>query len=355
MLDFIREESIWNLLKKEQRPIVLYGMGDGAQKILNQCARFQIPVAGIFASDEFVRGQSFAGYPVRTLAQTEEIWDDFVILLCFAAFLPELMEKIISLSRRHTLYAPDVPVFGGELFTEDYLAAHEDEIRQAHALLADEQSRRVLEATVNFKLSGKISWLTGCETPREEVYTRLLPLCEGERYLDLGAYDGDTVAEFLRFCPNPGQMVALEPDPKNFRKLSQYADTLSAPLVSLQAGIWQQDGTLSFDGRAGRNSALSPSGRLQVPVRSVDSLAAEYGSFTLIKMDVEGVEREALLGARETLAAGARLAVSAYHRTGDFFTLPLLLHDLAPDYQIRLRHHPYIPAWETNLYATSGR
>lgn len=354
MLDFIREESIWKKLGREQRPIVLYGMGDGALKVLNQCRRFGIPVSGIFASDEFVRGQSFEGFPVRTLKETEDLWDDFVILLCFGAYLPPLMKKILHLSRRHTLYAPDVPVFGDGLFTDEYVRAHERELEKAYALLADEPSRLVFRCMVNFKLSGKISYLTQCETARDEVFKELLPLGSRERYLDLGAYDGDTVKEFLSLTNGRADSIlALEPDPRNFKKLQKTREKLDFPALSLlNAGIWENDGVLSFDGRAGRSSALAQNGKLQVPVCSLDTLSRRYGGFTYIKMDVEGAERQALLGGRETLLRDRpKLLFSGYHRVEDLFALPLLLHQLAPDYRIWLRHHPYIPAWEVNFCA----
>ena len=67
MLQFVTEKiSVWERLKAESRPIYLYGMGDGAVRILAAMRSYEIPVAGIFASDEFVRGHDFAGYPVRS-------------------------------------------------------------------------------------------------------------------------------------------------------------------------------------------------------------------------------------------------------------------------------------------------
>ena len=54
--------GVWDRMKKTKKPIALYGMGNGAQMILDVCQQKQIPVAEIFASDEFVRGHSFAGY-----------------------------------------------------------------------------------------------------------------------------------------------------------------------------------------------------------------------------------------------------------------------------------------------------
>ena len=239
MLDFIREESIWKTLPQETRPIVLYGMGDGALKVLDRCRQYGIPVAGIFASDEFVRGQTFEGFPVRSLKETEEIFGDFVVLLCFAAFLPPLMEKILDIGQRHTLLAPDVPVFGGELFTDGYLCAHQEQLEAAYDLLADEQSRLVFRSVVNFRLSGKLCWLTGCENPRKEVFSRLLQLGSRERYLDLGAYDGDTLREFFGYTGGQAELaLALEPDPKNFRKLQKAAEALPETVRLLNAAVW---------------------------------------------------------------------------------------------------------------------
>ena len=105
ILSLLRErESLWDILRRETRPIYLYGMGDGAQKALTAAAQFGIPIAGVFASDGYVRGQSFAGFPVKTLGQVEAEAGEPVILLCFAAFQPELMDWIHTLGQRHTLY-----------------------------------------------------------------------------------------------------------------------------------------------------------------------------------------------------------------------------------------------------------
>ena len=65
-------QSVWERLKTCGKPVVLYGMGDGADKILNVFNEKDIQCSGIFASDEFVRGHSFKGYKVRKLSELEE-------------------------------------------------------------------------------------------------------------------------------------------------------------------------------------------------------------------------------------------------------------------------------------------
>ncbi|MBQ3179952.1 MAG: FkbM family methyltransferase, partial [Firmicutes bacterium] len=89
-------------------------------------------------------------------------------------------------------------------------------------------------------------------------------------------------------------------------------------------------------------------------VISLDDWFASYDAAppTLMKFDVEGAEEAALLGAQKLLAEfKPRLQVAAYHRSEDIFRLPLLIRRLNPDYRLYLRHHPHIPAWETNIYA----
>ena len=71
-----------------------------------------------------------------------------------------------------------------------------------------------------------------------------------------------------------------------------------------------------------------------------------------IKYDVEGSEKEALVGSSNTIKAHSpKLLVSLYHRSEDMFALPLLVKKLNPDYSLYLRRFAYIPAWDLNLYA----
>ena len=53
--------DLWTYLAQSNKPIVMYGMGNGADKILGVCESFNITVSDFFASDGFVRGQSFHG------------------------------------------------------------------------------------------------------------------------------------------------------------------------------------------------------------------------------------------------------------------------------------------------------
>lgn len=351
--------DIWETLSETKKPIIMYGMGDGAEKILEVMDRYGIRPADFMASDEFVRGHSFKGYRVKKLSEIEELYDDFIVIICFGSALPDVLEKIDRIREKYETYAPDVPVAGGGLFDSDYISDHEFEIMQLKNILADDQSRECLDLIMKYKITGDIGILRKSETPTMET-TELLNIGLNETYVDLGAYNGDTVEEFLRYTGKRfNKIYAVEPDRRNFSKLRRRLYYISSNLLTAKnAAAWSSDTKLWFNSKSGRGSSVYQSltennitGRgTEIDAISVDSLL-DGKPATLIKYDVEGSEKEALLGSAETIGRyKPRLVVSLYHRVEDLIELPLLVHQLNPDYKLYLRHHPYIPAWDTNLY-----
>jgi hypothetical protein len=85
----------------------------------------------------------------------------------------------------------------------------------------------------------------------------------------------------------------------------------------------------------------------------LDSFLRERGDARcdLISLDVEGAEREALDGARKTIARHRPvLQVSIYHTLADLFELPLHIHHEHRDYMFFVGHHNTYST-ETDLYA----
>lgn len=364
MLDFITEkQSSWDFLKKTELPIFIYGMGDGALKILSAFEKHGIAAAGFFASDEFVRGHYFEGHLVHKLSHIEELIDEFVVVLAFAAGYQSLYDRIFEIAGKHTLLAPDVPVVpdeSGELFDYDYCLRHAEEIQSVYDMLSDDTSRKVYADIINFKISGKIDYLSGCTTDRSEIYESLIPITRDSVFVDMGAYDGDTTLDFT-FAAKDGYkaIYALEPDRRNFRKLQKNTAEL-ANVNIFNAAAWSESTTLYFLNKAGRQSMaarlrdISENG-VETAALAADDLIPEPNENVILKMDVEGAEKEALNGCKNALAAGASLECALYHRNEDIFSLPLLVHSINPNLKLYVRHHLYIPAWETNLYAVNER
>lgn len=353
MLDFIKEtKTVWQRLKETDKPVVLYGMGNGADKILDWCGKNGVAVSGVFASDEFVRGQQFRGFAVEKYEDViKRLGNDIFIVIAFASERPEVLERFCRLAGRHETAAPHLP-----LYPEDepvsllWLERYEDQLRDVYLRLADDQSRKVFADTLNYKLSGRIEYLFSCASGRREDMEELLHLGSSEVYMDLGAYNGDTVREFLELTGGCCEkIIAVEPDRRNCRKLKEWAQQQKQDIEVLQLGIWDNRAELEFSDSGGRQSTFMAGGRKKVPVDSIDNIAGA-SRLTYIKMDVEGAEVQAVKGGRRQISAYAPvLFVAAYHYDCDIFRLPLLLWQMVPSYKIYLRKHPYVPAWELNF------
>ena len=379
--------DLWQFLKAASdsgRPILLYGMGNGADKIITVCEAYGIPVADFFASDGFVRGHSFHGKVVLSFTQACEKYgaENMIVLLSFASSRPEVLELIRHVADTCELYIPDVPVCGTELFNAEFFEAHFDDINAARALLADEESRRVYDGIIQYKLTGRMDILRATESDPAEAYQSILRAERFTTTADLGAYNGDSIRDLRQYATHLTTVIAFEPDRRNHRKLTEYGTALreagdSLTVHPIRAGAWSHTATLTFHGSGNRNAGLTDSpaeaqGHIlpstadnpyfgktaEVPVTSLDAVCAELlPADTLldyIKYDVEGAETEALLGSREVIRRDApALLVSAYHRSADLFRLPLLVHELNSAYKLFLRRMAGVPAWDINLYAVT--
>lgn len=339
------ERELWSYLKQTNKPIVLYGMGNGADKIIAVLESYGITFHGVFASDGFVRNKTFHSHKISSYTELKEKYNQMIVLLCFGSSLPDVIENVKRIAAEQELYAPEVPVIGGGLFTKDYYEQNKQAFDFVRNHLADETSVKTFDNILKYKLSGKIDYLFDCEVSADEPYSSFLNLT-GENFIDLGAYNGDTVKDFINHDPNYRKITAVEPDTKTFKKLQNNTDDLR-DISLVNACVSDKCDILSFGMKGGRNSALSQDGS---PLKSitVDSLNTDA---SYIKMDVEGAEIDTIIGAKNTIITRKpKMLISAYHRTDDLIKIPQTVLNLRNDYKIYLRHFNYLPAWDTNFY-----
>lgn len=348
-------QDLWSYLARQDKPIVIYGMGNGADKVLGVCAERGIEINDFFASDAFVRGQAFHGKTVMKYSDIREKYGDgnFITLLSFATSLPDVIDNIKKIASENELYAPDVPVAGKNLFDLNFFNKYKSDIDLVYDMLADETSKAAYRDIISYKLTGSINYLFKCEHPREELFTSLLHPGRYRVYADLGAYTGDTIRELLDYAPNLRYTIALEPDVKTFCKLEKYADAETRCQISaLNCAAWSEAMTLSFDSSGNKNSNISQGQKtIDIKAESLDNILSGHPA-DYIKYDIEGSETEALLGSSKTIRQySPDLCVSIYHRSEDIFMLPILVRSLNSEYKLYIRRGRYLPAWDINLIA----
>jgi FkbM family methyltransferase len=183
-------------------------------------------------------------------------------------------------------------------------------------------------------------------------------LSEEEVFVDCGAFDGDTIREYIRH--NNGsfkKIIALEPDPSSFRNLTGYIsgldESIQDRITVLPFAIGSVNRRVNFSAIGMPSSGMNGEGTLEIDIRRLDDIIGNV-SPTYIKMDIEGSEEDALAGASGTIRSSKPLlAVSAYHRQGDIWEIPLFIRSLSEDYHFFLRSHRN-ESWDLVCYAVPG-
>lgn len=345
---------LWEKLKTEHRPIFLYGTGNGADKILDVCEKYEIEISGVFASSGFVRSRTFRGMPVTSVDSIREQYgDDIIVLLAFGTTLGSVIENINDIAKRHTLYIPEVPLYDSELFDRKFYLKNLERIEQAEILFEDEESRNVYRDMIAFRLSGEPHYLSRVMTPKE-MYSSIINSDHVNTVIDCGAYKGDS-AEDILISLSPNEIIALEPDPKTFLKLSAYAVSVdNCKITSLNYAVGSSYGETEFNSSGSRGSGAEGANKrgktTSVQIRALDSF--DFKNVDLIKYDVEGDELAAIEGSVNLIKeCNPALSISVYHRSEDIFELPLMIKKLCPEHKLYLRRVPCIPAWDISLVA----
>ena len=227
------------------------------------------------------------------------------------------------------------------------------EIMQVLGLLKDENSREIFKQFLFTHLYRK-----RLDIPSEPVENQYFPLdiwdnSVYDRTIICGAYDGDTSLAIFKRIPQVNSMICIEPDPENFEKMQKNIQPYKGnvkKLVLLPLGVYDKNVQMRFASGNVSNCAIAEDGDLLIQCVALDDCLPDEAP-TLISMDVEGVELQALRGMTKIIKKHRpKLAICVYHSPEHIWKIPLFLHEIVPDYQFCLRNYSSFTS-ETVLYA----
>jgi len=226
-----------------------------------------------------------------------------------------------------------------------YYAQHEDEIRRARALM-DPAGRDEFDRQIRLRLGDPSDQVIdpGVQYFPHDVFQ----LSRNEVFIDCGAYDGDTIAEFRRITNDQfAGIIAFEPDPQNLAALKSAINGI--PKVTLHPyATGSQRETVHFT-ISGTASRISSTGTCEVEVVTLDDALAGVAP-TYMKFDIEGSEPATIEGGSETIIRyRPKMAVCLYHAPNHLWSIPLRLSELLPDSHITLRTY-VADGWECVCY-----
>ena len=341
---------------KDGRPFVLYGAGMLGRTILDLCRALSIEVACFcdrMATDDI------EGVEIITPSVLNTKYPDAVILICSHTFNSDISANLqqMGFSQEQIIQCPcEYPYFTSLCKFEKHLTGYE----WAYRFFQDDRSKQLVLDRIRLMLCDQpLIPNTACECYYEDDF---ITLADREIFVDAGAYIGDTAEAFaqkMEEAKKEYHVYSFEPDSENYNYMVGFLSA-NPNITVVQKGLWHSDKELIFTHHAGDAAGSSfvilPGERTgeNVPVVSLDryfSNKAVEDWPTFVKMDIEGAEKEALLGSAEIIKRNKpKLAICSYHKPEDIYCIAQTITGIRDDYRFALRQH-CDGCWDTVLYA----
>lgn len=250
----------------------------------------------------------------------------------------------------------NIPGILSQIAQTDYLWLVKDRLRMLNQkightrkLLKDNKSKLLLDKIIKLRETldtGYYIYPMGKEYfPKDVPFFNLL---NHINFIDCGAYTGDTIKELMESGFPVNYTISFEPDQDNYIKLldelcRQKQNFYNTSFTAYPVGVYSKNTILAIKlNESGSYIDEIPENATTTTLVSVVSLdkTIKNSSPNYIKLDIEGAEKEAIIGATKTIQEHKpNLAVSLYHKPEDLWELPLLIHDIEPSYDMYLRVH----------------
>ena len=245
---------------------------------------------------------------------------------------------------------PETALTDTHFLVRKYNVLQELDIEECIALF-DPQSKELYKNIIEKYRTANMDF-SDLASQEPMYFNDILTLTENEVFADCGVYDGRNIVDFIFETNGKYKAVyGFEPDNTNYALLQRcFGDMDKIQLLNTAVG--NVNGEISFDMRGTMSSKIvqnaSDKNLTKVNIMKLDTMKIPP---TLIKMDIEGGEYDALLGAERIITeTKPKLVISVYHCDDDLYRLPMVIHKFRPDYKFYLRHHTnaYV---DTVLYA----
>lgn len=334
----------------------LFGAKELGKKISRTLRKENIIVAGFIDNNQETWGTKVDGVIVYPPDELKKQKNPKVIIA--NRYISEINDQLVGLGVKNIvphyvltcLFSEKFPnVIHGDAVRS--IISSKSEILRIYNCLADDESRELFSSLIEFRSELTIELLPKISKSEEYFPGSFWNLSDQESFVDIGAFNGDTLKLFLTKVKDFNRYVALEPDQKNYDDfVKSIPENVKSKVTAVCAGAGNKNEVVKFSGFGREDSLIDENGTEQIRlVRLDDLLSSEKVKPTTVKVDVEGYEPMVLEGMQQTLLNDfPKLALCVYHRPDHLWTLPSALLKINPKYKpnLYLRHH------ETELFGT---
>lgn len=187
-------------------------------------------------------------------------------------------------------------------------------------------------------------------------YKNLIKAQKGDYVIDGGACYGDTALYFANLVGESGKVFAFEFVEDNIKLFNKNLEinTHINNIILVKHPLYADSNTFVDSVGSGSSATISlDSSNSSIQTLSIDNFVKNnnIARIDFIKLDIEGSEFDALIGAKESIKRfKPKLAICLYHSANDYIRIPLLLSEFAPGYKFYFDHFT-LGRYESVLFA----
>lgn len=356
------EERIFYAIKASPDPVVLWGAGEIAWCVWTYLRQHDIEPVCFCDNNPAKQGTAHIGLHVYSYEGLKKKFAEWggkyhIVVATGIQYKEPIFSQLAQAHEKNPVWYLRGFEVCGEKINYKYICENISRFEEAYASLADDYSKKVFVNVLNAKISGDFDLYKEIMSTSEYFDETVVNLSDKEIFLDVGAYKGNAIIEFVRRTKGTYDgIIAFEPDKKTASSLKDAIAVNDIKKTEIHnKGAWNKHTVMHFhDGREGgsrisENSAAEFS-KNSIEVDAIDKVL-QGRRVTYVSMDIEGAEHNALLGAEQTIKKWKpKMAVCIYHKREDLFDLLLLIKSFVPQYKFYMRHYAFNQT-ETVLYA----
>lgn len=345
------KKNLADELKQQKLPLVMWGAGEIAEEVDFYLKKNDIDLADVFVDDEYYcETILFNGKRVLSSSMLGEKYTKVnVILGCSNYEKIKCLEQLAFVNKVFYLFSYSYRIYERTDLSE--IISNIDEFEKVGNLFEDDLSYQSYLAFLKTRISGNNTYIFNLfKKETNYFHNDIFKINSKEVFMDIGAYDGDTIRLFLK--ENNGfyqHIYALEPNETSRKMLRVYVEGYKLQNVTMSGAIpWNKKGKLQFvENDNGELSSLvfNENSKIDGEISSInaeplDEMFAYKEAITLLKINYLEGTKEALQGAKNILQVHRpKLAISVGFDCKNIREIPILIKDINPDYKLYLRYN----------------
>ncbi|MBI4855612.1 MAG: FkbM family methyltransferase [Acetobacterium woodii] len=343
--------------------LALFGCGNALVNALGFLKFFNITPYKIIDNDFCKVGEFVNDLEIISYEAFKSIHNEYMVLIVpqDVKAIREIKKQLMEIMSENFIYSFDFIYFDfynqiqSYLSYRDFFKENFDEILWLFDNLEDDKSKETLIAFLKGRMTQDYKYYESVYCEEQYFDKEIVKLTDNETFIDCGAWDGDTIIDFMNRVNSYDNIYCFEPDSVTFKKLESFVkdNDSSKKIVLFENAVWKKSEILKFNaiGETQSNVCTDQNSIYSTEVKAIALDDCSFDNVTQIKMDIEGSEYEALIGATRTIRDfKPRLTICAYHKYEDLVLIPRFIKQIEPRYKLFLRQHkPY--GSELVLYA----